>query len=118
LIDDEALLLKVIAEALSDDSDVVTALGGDAALALLAADRAFDLVICDLQMPKTDGAAIHAALETLAPELLPRLVIMSGGAVTARARQFIDRVRPRVLAKPLAIDEATALIRRAAKRRG
>lgn len=109
-IDDEPLLLKSIAEMLDSEVDLVTALGGDAALELLGRDRNFDLVICDLQMPRTDGAAIHAALETTAPELVSRLVIMSGGAVTARARQFLERVRPRLLPKPLAIDDALALI--------
>jgi hypothetical protein len=34
--------------------------------------------------------------------------------VTARGREFLDRVQPRILAKPFALDELFALLRRVA----
>ncbi len=111
MIDDEPMLLRALESALGDSHDVLTAHGGAAALEMLALDRAFDLVICDLQMPGIDGVAVYEALATSAPPLLSRLVIMSGGAVTSRASQFLATTRPRVLGKPIDIDQVLALAR-------
>ncbi|HEU0030332.1 MAG TPA: ATP-binding protein [Kofleriaceae bacterium] len=111
IIDDEPLLLRSLARAVALEHDVVTALGGRAALELLASDHAFDLVICDLQMPNVDGVAIHEALSATAPGLLPRLVVMTGGAVTPRAAQFVEQTRPRLIGKPIDIDDVLALAR-------
>lgn len=109
IVDDEPMLLRALAQELGDSHDVATAQGGAEALALLANDRDVDLVLCDLQMPTVDGVAVHDALAQNAPELLHRLVFMSGGAVTLRAHEFIKRVRPRVFEKPLDIDALLAL---------
>lgn len=110
IIDDEPLLLRSLAEALRDDVDVVCANGGAEAVELLRADRAFDLVLCDLQMPSFDGVAVHEMLTRDAPELVPRLVYMSGGAVTSRAHAFLQRVRPRMIDKPIQVDAVLALV--------
>jgi len=113
LIDDEPMLLRTLEEAVAESHDVVTAIGGAAAINLLARDQRFDLIICDLQMPQVDGVAVHDALRSSAPELVSRFVVMSGGAVTPRARMFLDRARPRSLGKPIELDELLALARTA-----
>ncbi|MBA3392617.1 MAG: response regulator [Deltaproteobacteria bacterium] len=109
IVDDEPMLLRALASAIGDSHDVVTALGGQAGIELLAKDRAFDLVLCDLQMPGVDGVAIYESLASSAPALLPRFVVMSGGAVTSRAAQFLDKVRPCMLDKPIDIDQVLAV---------
>ncbi len=112
IIDDEPLLLRALAQALSDEHDVVTAHGGKEGLELLTADRNFDLVLCDLQMPGVDGIAVHDALASTAPELRAKLVMMSGGAVTARALRFVESAAVRVVRKPIDIGELLALVSR------
>ena len=116
IIDDEPLLLRALDDALRDEVEVVTALGGDAAIDLIARGYAFDVIICDLQMPRLDAVAFHAQLTELAPQLLDRLVVMTGGAVTARATRFMQTVRPRVLAKPVDVDDLLRLTREIASR--
>ncbi|MBA3499310.1 MAG: hybrid sensor histidine kinase/response regulator [Deltaproteobacteria bacterium] len=117
LIDDEPMLLGALVDSIGGDHDLVTALGGEAAREVLARDRAFDLVLCDLQMPNVDGVAIHDALAKDVPELLSRLIMMTGGAVTPRAAQFLEKVQPRIVGKPVDIDGLLALVRDAAARR-
>lgn len=113
LIDDEPMLLRTLEEAVAESHDVVTAIGGAEAINLLARDQRFDLIICDLQMPNVDGVAVHDALRSSAPDLVERFVVMSGGAVTPRARTFLDQARPRSLGKPIELDELLALARTA-----
>jgi len=110
VIDDEPLVLRSLEQVLSDEHEVVTAASGGVGLELLGRDRAFDLVLCDLQMPGVDAPAIHEALQTLAPELLERFAVMTGGVVTPRATQFVEHVRPRIVPKPLDLDDVRALV--------
>lgn len=116
VIDDEPMLLRAVTSALDDAHEVVTALGGEEALALLEHDRAFDLIICDLQMPVLDGVSIYEAVAAATPERLGSLVFMTGGAVTARAQTFLARTRPRVIEKPLELDTLVELANAAAQR--
>lgn len=109
IIDDEPMLLRAVSSALDIDHDVVVANGGQEALALLEGDGAFDLIICDLQMPVLDGVAVYEAMASRAPERLKKLVFMTGGAVTARAQAFLARTRPRVIEKPIEIDTLVEL---------
>jgi signal transduction histidine kinase/CheY-like chemotaxis protein len=104
VVDDEPMLLRAIADALHEEHDVVTAQGGSEALAILERDHGFDLVLCDLQMPALDGVAVYDAIAKLAPGRLGTLVFMTGGVVTQRVQKFVERVRPRLLDKPIDLD--------------
>jgi two-component system NtrC family sensor kinase len=115
IIDDDALVLRGLGRMLSSDHEVVMANGGQEGLEILAADRRFDVILCDLMMPTTDGPQVHATLAERAPELLPRLVFCSGGAFTPRARAFLGSVENEVLGKPMRRDELLGVI---AKRLG
>jgi signal transduction histidine kinase/ActR/RegA family two-component response regulator len=117
IIDDEPMLLRAISSALDDYHDVVIAEGGAEALAVLERDRAFDLIICDLQMPVLDGVAVYEAVAAKAPERLASLVFMTGGAVTARVQSFLARTQPRVLEKPFELDALFTLAASAAAQR-
>jgi len=111
VVDDEPLLLEVLADLLAPLHEVVTAGGGEEAIALLAQDTAFDAVLCDLMMPGVDGAAVHTYLHEHAPTLAARTVFITGGAFTARAAAYMDALGRRVLIKPFTADEATEMVR-------
>jgi signal transduction histidine kinase/ActR/RegA family two-component response regulator len=104
LIDDDRILLRSVKVLLEPEHEVVTALGGTEALTILERDQDFDLVLCDLLMPRVDGVAVFSALKRAAPQLADRVVFCSGGAVTRRSKEFLALVRNRVLEKPLAHD--------------
>jgi signal transduction histidine kinase/ActR/RegA family two-component response regulator len=116
-IDDEAAVLRALERALPHHQ-VVCAQGGRAALQILATDKAFDLVLCDVMMPDLNGADVADALRRDAPDLEPRLVLITAGATTERARAFLSANRYPVLPKPLDLAELTRVVAAAQPRRG
>lgn len=98
VVDDEPAARRALERALRDH-EVVTAAGGQAALTLLADDDRFDLILCDVMMPEVDGVDVAEALA--ARGLGARLVMITAGAITERARDFLATNRCPILSKPL-----------------
>ena len=111
LIDDEPSIVRLLTVLLGASCAVVSAASGKDAIALLERDRAFDVVLCDLHMPGVDGIQVYETVARAAPALVGRFVFTTGGAITTRSREFLDRVQPRVLAKPFPVEELFALLR-------
>jgi len=101
IIDDDIRLLRAMRRELGRSNDVSTAHGGEQALAILANDTSFDLVLCDLMMPELDGPRLHEQLTNHSSPVLPRLAFMTGGAFTDRARDFATKLNCPVLPKPV-----------------
>jgi len=99
-IDDEVALRRAYRRWLEPHE--VVAEGGSEALERLLeqGDRAFDLVLCDFTMPDIDGLSLYQRLADEAPELLPRFVILTGGVVTAEARNALEESSIETLTKP------------------
>ncbi|MBW2733800.1 MAG: response regulator [Deltaproteobacteria bacterium] len=101
LIDDEKLLLRILARKLRKaHHEANTAGTATEALQMLKDNPAYDLILCDLMMPNMSGIEFHGILQERWPELLPKLVIMSGGAFTPEAREFLQKVENPLLEKP------------------
>ncbi len=100
VVDDEPRMGKALHRLLAPAHDVTAVQSAREALGLVAGGARFDMVLCDLMMPGVSGMALHAELERTAPEVAARMVFMTGGAYTAEARGFLDRVPNRRLEKP------------------
>ncbi len=111
-IDDEALLLKALRRMLIDFHDIEVALGGDEALRILAERPAFDLVLCDLQMPEMSGADVIRAVRTRWPGMEKRFIVMTGGAFSPDARRFLDEGTVATVNKPFGLEEILDIIDR------
>jgi CheY-like chemotaxis protein len=108
-IDDDPMVLAAIRRTLGEH-EVVSLDDGRQALTLLAGDRAFDVILCDVMMPNLSGVELHEQLAAVAPLLQQRVVFLTGGAFTERTRDFLDRVPNRRLDKPFDIAELRALV--------
>jgi len=97
---------------LSDAHELVTALGGPDALALLQKDARFDVVLCDLQMPEMSGMELHALVRKRYPALADRFVFVTGGAFSGDARRFLEESVSSVIQKPFRVEDLLALIER------
>jgi signal transduction histidine kinase/CheY-like chemotaxis protein len=109
VIDDEPLVLAAVRRLLEDEHDVIVETSAEAALELLLGDHRFDVVLCDLMMPGMRGDEMFAALQARLPDMSPRVLFMSGGAVTDTVSAFAATHADAVVEKPL---DATALLAR------
>ena len=93
------------------DHDVVWVQSGSAALErLLDPEVEVDLVLCDLMMPEMSGPELYHRVRDARPELLSRIVFVTGGAFSDDARALLRDEQPRVLYKPFGKDELQALL--------
>jgi len=100
LVDDEASLGAVAQRMLCSAHDVVFLTSGREALERILEGERFDVVLCDLMMPDLTGMDLHAALAAQAPDQAEKMVFMTGGAFTSRARQFLDSLQTPYIEKP------------------
>ena len=100
VVDDEAQLASAVVDALRDAGyGVDYAADGEEALAKVLA-QSYDLVICDLKMPRLDGKAFYRELEAAAPSLAARVIFVTGDVAGTDAEQFLKESGCRWLAKP------------------
>ena len=99
ILDDDRPVAAALALEL-EEHDVVVAESGREALEILRHDQDFDVILCDLMMPEISGMDVYESLRLLNPTLQGRVVLMTGGAFTARARQFLATVDAMLIEKP------------------
>jgi signal transduction histidine kinase len=109
VIDDEPLILKVIKNVLGGEHDVTCEQSAAAALDRFRQGERFDVILCDLMMPQVTGIDLYDALLEIAPKQAQAMLFLTGGAFTARAQSFVDRVPNAVLEKPF--NETTLVAR-------
>jgi len=110
IVDDEPLIRDTLAEYLSQEGFAVAACGdGEAALAL-AAQRRFDVALCDVQLPGIDGLELLDRLLKISPQTFV-LLITAFGTVESAVQAF-QRGAQDYLMKPILLDEVTSKIQR------
>jgi DNA-binding NtrC family response regulator len=115
VVDDEPNVTTALQRSLCGEHDVATANSAQAALRMMVEDGGrYDLVLCDVMMPGMTGMDLYAELGRQVPEMLGRLVFMTGGAFTPRAVAFLRDVPNPTLNKPLDLAQLRALVGRAA----
>jgi PAS domain S-box-containing protein len=110
VVDDDDMSAAVVSRALSGEHDVSTINDADQALARIAQGDNFDVIICDLMMPVKTGVEFFADLSREAPESAKRIIFLTGGAFTVKARKFLDQVPNARLEKPFDMHALRALV--------
>ena len=99
IIDDEALVLRMLARLLESEWEVATAESMQAAREALR--HPWDAVLCDLMLLGGSGIQLASEIELIDPDLRRRTIFMTGGAITAEAEAFLARADVCSLQKPM-----------------
>jgi two-component system cell cycle sensor histidine kinase/response regulator CckA len=104
IIDDDPLVAAALAAAFAGRPFEIRAVhDGRQGLQIIVADAGLDLVYCDLMMKDFSGIDLYEELRRRAPERLPKLVFMTGGAFTDQAQAFLDQRGDTIVHKPFDI---------------
>ena len=112
VIDDEPVLARALGRILGRVHEVTLENDAASALATIAQERTFDVIFCDYMMPNVNGAEFYSRLDLSAPELVSRVVFLTGGVFTEAGREFLDSVPNPCLEKPVDASALLALIER------
>ena len=105
VVEDEPALAAAVGEALTDAGfQVDRAADGEEALAR-AGERSYDLVVCDLKMPRLDGMSFYRAIAVTSPELARRVIFVTGDVAGTEAERFLAESGCRWLAKPFRLGD-------------
>jgi two-component system cell cycle sensor histidine kinase/response regulator CckA len=111
VVEDETALATAVTDALRDAGcDVERAGDGEEGLGRLEARR-FDLVVCDLKMPRLDGKAFYRRLLVSHPSLATRVVFVTGDVAGTDAERFLEESGCRWLAKPFRLADLLRVVR-------
>jgi signal transduction histidine kinase len=110
VVDDEPMIAKTVQRTLSAEHEVVGIGSADEALQRIRAGEQFDVILCDLMMPQMTGMDLHAELSRVAPEQAGRMIFLTGGAFSLRARAFLDETPNQRIEKPFDVRHLRALI--------
>ena len=105
VVEDEPALAAAVSEALADAGFVVERAGdGEEGLTRLA-QGTFDLIVCDLKMPRIDGMQFYRAMAAAAPALARRVIFVTGAVAGTDAERFLEETGCRWLAKPFRLGD-------------
>jgi len=79
---------------------VTATTSAEEALEWLRQGAEYDVILCDIMMPQMTGIAFHEELKKLRPRDAERIIFVTGGAFTAAASEFLDRVPNLRIDKP------------------
>ncbi len=100
VVDDDEGVRTALRRLLGRDHALVMASSGEEACSILETDSRFDLVLCDLMMPRMTGMDLHEWLLKHNPKLARRVVFLTGGAFTPRASEYLEGVENLRIDKP------------------
>jgi CheY-like chemotaxis protein len=117
VIDDELGIREVIKRILSSEGYTVEAVSSARVAIEILTRQKFDLILLDIKMPDMDGIELYEQLKEIAPDLLRRVICISGELVSARNKAFLAENRLPYLTKPFGVRDllekvATVLGRR------
>ena len=105
VVEDEPALAQAVAEALGDAGFVVDrASDGEEGLTRLT-EANYDLIVCDLKMPRIDGMQFYRAMAAATPALARRVIFVTGDVAGTDAERFLEETGCRWLSKPFRLGD-------------
>jgi signal transduction histidine kinase/ActR/RegA family two-component response regulator len=116
VVEDEPSVAQLIVDVLREEGHQVEAvLESQEGLARLARAH-YDLVVCDLRMPRLDGPAFYEALIRAGSPAQNQLLFVTGDTLAPRTMQFLEKSKLPYLAKPFLVEELKLAVNRRLER--
>ncbi len=100
VVDDEAVVGNTVCRLLAKEHEVSYVTNAQQVVDQLSNGVRYDIILCDLMMPEITGMDLFATVQKLAPEQAQRMIFMTGGAFTHKAREFLAHVTNPHVDKP------------------
>ncbi len=110
IVDDDLMMAESMQQVLSEHH-VDISIDAHDALVQIQAGRRYNLIFCDMMMPEMAGMEFYDHVNRCASEQARRIVFMTGGAFTERARNFLRSTENLSIEKPFDVDQLLGLIR-------
>lgn len=78
----------------------------------------YDLVICDLRMPRLDGPAFYDALVRSGSPMQNRIIFVTGDTLAPRTMEFLESKHLPFLSKPFLVEELKLAVTRRLEQAG
>jgi signal transduction histidine kinase/CheY-like chemotaxis protein len=112
VVEDEPTVAQLIVDVLREEGHQVDAVL-DSQEGLTRLSRAqYDLVICDLRMPRLDGPAFYESLVRAGSAARDRMMFITGDILAPRTMKFLQRGKLTYLAKPFLVEELKLAVNR------
>lgn len=112
VVEDEPTVAQLIADVLREEGHQVEAvLDSQEGLTRISRTH-YDLVICDLRMPRLDGPAFYNALVSAGSPVQNRIIFVTGDTLAARTLEFLEGHNRPYLAKPFLVEELKLAVNR------
>jgi DNA-binding NtrC family response regulator len=105
LLEDDEMFKGVVKEFLESNFYDVTAVSNGAEGVRAVLKDEFDVIICDMMMPKLPGDMFYTAVERMRPHLCKRFIFITGHRGNPKINDFIKQVKGTMLAKPFHMDD-------------
>jgi DNA-binding NtrC family response regulator len=110
IVDDELLIRDTLAEYLGQEGFAVATCADGGSAVSLAAERLFDVALCDVQLPGIDGLELLERLRKISPQTF--VLLITAYATVESAIQAFQRGASDYLMKPIVLDEVRNKIQR------
>ena len=78
---------------------------------ILPAWLRFDVILCDVMMPQMTGIELHGELGLISADQQERMIFVTGGTFTPKARAFFDKAPNALIEKPFNLRNLRAVVR-------
>ena len=116
MVEDEPTVAQLIVDVLQEEGHQTEAvLDSQEGLTRLSRAR-YDLVICDLRMPRVDGPAFFDALVRAGSSAQDRIMFVTGDTLAPRTLQFLEKSGLPYFSKPFLVEELKLAVSRRLER--
>ncbi len=112
VVEDEPTVAQLIVDVLREEGHHAEAvLDSQEGLTLLSRTQ-YDLVVCDVRMPRLDGPAFYDALVRAGSPIREKILFTTGDMLAPRTIQFLEPNGLPYLAKPFLVEELKLAVNR------